>query len=41
MTFEYLGVEFVDKIFVKARERGEIRGNQKELTKAFELGMSL
>ena len=34
MSFKYLGMEFSGKIFVKAYEKGEIMGNQKELEKA-------
>ena len=41
MAFNYLGMEFVGKIFVKAYEKGEIMGNQKELEKAYKLGSSL
>ncbi len=40
-SFNYLGMEFAGKIFVRAYEKGEILGNQKELKKAYEFGCSL
>ena len=41
MSFEYLGIEFVGKIFAKAYEKGEVTEHQTELNKAYELGASL
>lgn len=41
MSFNYLGMEFVGKVFVKAYEKGEIVENQKELKKAYAMGSSL
>ena len=41
MSFEYLGIEFVGKIFAKAYEKGEVAEYQTELNKAYELGSSL
>jgi len=41
MSFEYLEMEFIGKFLPKAYERGEIKKNQKELKKAFNLGSSL
>ena len=41
MCFEYLGMEFAGKIFVKAYEKGEIAENQRELERAYEFGASL
>ena len=41
MSFEYLGIEFVDKIFAKGYDRGEVAANQAELDEAYELGASL
>ncbi len=39
--FEYLGMEFAGKVFVRAYEKGEIIRNRKEMEKAYELGASL
>ena len=41
MSFNYLGMGFAGKFFVKAYERGESLGNQREMTKAYEFGCSL
>ncbi|NVM55762.1 MAG: flavodoxin family protein [Candidatus Helarchaeota archaeon] len=41
MSFEYLGIEFAGKILPKAYERGEIKQNQKELKRAYEIGIGL
>ena len=41
LSFDYLGMKFVGKILVKAFEKGEIMENQKELNRAYQLGMSL
>jgi multimeric flavodoxin WrbA len=41
MSFNYLGMEFVGKIFVKAYEKGEILGNQRELKRAYDFGSCL
>jgi len=41
MSFDYLGMEFVDSILSKAYERAEVWGNKEDLQKAYELGISL
>ena len=41
MSFDYLGMEFVDGILSKAYERAEVWGNKEDLQKAYELGISL
>lgn len=41
MSFDYLGIEFAGKILGTAYEKGEIEQDQKELRKAYALGMSL
>jgi multimeric flavodoxin WrbA len=41
LCFEYLEMEFVGKILVKAYEKGEIRENREEMEKAYEFGTSL
>jgi multimeric flavodoxin WrbA len=41
MSFDYLGVEFIGKIMAEAYERGEVKGNEKKLKEAYELGISL
>lgn len=41
MSFDYLEIEFIDKILAKAYEKGEIDQNQKELKRAYDLGASL
>lgn len=41
MSFEYLGMEFVDSILSTAYERAEVSGNKEDLEKAYELGVSL
>ncbi|MHC4642404.1 MAG: flavodoxin family protein [Planctomycetota bacterium] len=41
MSFEYLGIEFVDSILSTAYERAEVSGNKDDLKKAHELGISL
>ena len=40
-SFDYLGMKFVGKVFVKAYEKGEIEKNQNELKRAYALGSSL
>jgi multimeric flavodoxin WrbA len=40
MSFEYIGVDLVGRIVVKAYERGEIKDHPDELDRAFELGAS-
>jgi multimeric flavodoxin WrbA len=40
-SFDYLGVQFAGKILVTAYEKAEIRENEKELKRAFNLGASL
>ena len=41
LSFEYLGIEFVEKFCVKAYEKGEVRKNREEMTRAYQLGASL
>ena len=41
MSFDYLGMEFIDSILSMAYERAEVSGNKKDLEKAYELGISL
>jgi multimeric flavodoxin WrbA len=41
MSFKYLGMEFVDKILVTAYEKGEVKGKEGELDKAYKRGVSL
>jgi len=41
MSFDYLGMELAGKVLARAYEEGEIRGNQAELKKAYEFGISL
>ena len=41
MSFDYLGMEFVDSILSTAYERAEVSGNEEDLKKAYELGISL
>jgi hypothetical protein len=41
MSFDYLGMEFVDSILSTAYERAEVSANKEELKKAYELGISL
>ena len=41
LIFEHLGMEFAGSVLAIAYEAGEIRGNQEELKKAYELGISL
>jgi multimeric flavodoxin WrbA len=41
MSFEYLGMELTGKILATAYEKGEIKENQEELKRAYELGLSL
>ena len=41
MSFEYLGMSFAGSILAKAYERGEIKNNPAELTKAYDLGKSI
>ncbi|MGA9100331.1 MAG: flavodoxin family protein [Methanotrichaceae archaeon] len=40
MSFSYLGMEFSGSILAKAYERGEIKGNLDEMTRAYEMGLS-
>jgi multimeric flavodoxin WrbA len=40
-SFEYLGMSFAGSILAKAYERGEIRNNLAELTRAYDLGKSI
>jgi multimeric flavodoxin WrbA len=41
MSFEYLGMEFVESILSTAYERAEVSANKKDLNRAYELGISL
>lgn len=41
MSFEYLGMVFAGSILAKAYERGEVRDNEEDLKRAYELGASL
>ena len=41
MSFDYLGIEFICKILAQAYEKGEIKGNEKKLEEAYELGASM
>ena len=41
LSCDYLGMKFVGKVLARAYEKGEIKENQKALTKANELGVSL
>jgi len=41
LSCDYLGMKFAGKVLATAYERGEIKKNQKALTKAFEFGTSL
>lgn len=41
MSFEYLGMEFIDSILATAYERAEVYGNEEDLNRAYKLGISL
>jgi multimeric flavodoxin WrbA len=41
MSFEYLGMTYAGSILAKAYERGEVRDNEEDLKRAYELGASL
>ena len=41
MSFEYLGMTYAGSILVKAYERAEVRDNEEDLKKAYELGATL
>lgn len=41
LSFEYLDVQLLDEIYVKAYNKGEIAKNEKEMNRAYELGASL
>jgi multimeric flavodoxin WrbA len=41
MSFEYLGMNFAGSLLAKAYEKGEIRNNLTDLTKAYNLGKAL
>jgi len=41
MSFDYLGMQMAGSILVSAYERGEVKNNPEDLSKAFELGASL
>jgi multimeric flavodoxin WrbA len=41
LSFGYLGMEFVGKLFVKAYDKGEIRKNRREMERAYQFGASL
>jgi hypothetical protein len=38
LSFEYLGMELLDCLFVKAYDKGEISKNKQELARAYQLG---
>lgn len=40
-SFDYLEIEFTGKILATAYERGEVKGKEKELRKAYDFGISL
>ena len=40
MSFSYLGMEFSGCVLAKAYERGEVKGNLDEMTRAYEMGLS-
>jgi hypothetical protein len=41
LSCDYLGMKFAGQVLARAYEKGEIKRNQKALTKAYELGISL
>jgi multimeric flavodoxin WrbA len=41
LSFDYLGMKYVDKLLATANERGEVKGNRKLMDRAFRLGTSL
>ena len=41
MSFDYLGMEFVDSILSSAYEKAEVSRNEDDLKKAYEVGISL
>jgi multimeric flavodoxin WrbA len=41
LSCNYLGMKFAGMVLARAYEKGEIKENQKALTKAYELGISL
>ena len=41
MSFEYLGMSFAGSLLAKAYERGEIKNNPAELTRAYDMGQSI
>ena len=41
LSCNYLGMKFAGMVLARAYEKGEIKKNQKALTKAYELGISL
>jgi hypothetical protein len=41
MSFEYLGMTYAGSILAKAYERAEVRDNEEDLKKAYELGATL
>ena len=41
MSFEYLGMQFVDGILATAYERAEVSSNTEDLNQAYKLGISL
>lgn len=41
MSFEYLGMDFLESLLATAYERGEVSGKMEEMEKAYRLGASL
>jgi hypothetical protein len=41
MSFDYLEMKFAGKILVTAYEKGEIAKNQRQMKRAYDLGVSL
>ena len=41
VQIKFIGMKYAGKVLARAYEKGEIKKNQKALTKAYELGMSL
>jgi multimeric flavodoxin WrbA len=41
MGFHYLGIELAGQVLAKAYERGELKSDEKQLQKAYDLGLSL
>ena len=41
LSFDYLGMKYVDKLLATADEKGEVNGNRKVMDKAYRLGASM